>query len=271
MKTLNGKNVVITGAGGGIGRALSLAFANEGCNLAVSDIDPESLAGTEDMLVKRGARVFSRVLDVSDKVAMGGYPGEVAEALGSVDVVVNNAGVVVVSSVEEHTIEDYEWLMGINFWGVLYGSKFFIPHLRKAEEAFIVNISSVFGMVAMPHLSSYNAAKFAVRGFSEALSHELHGSNIRVMTVYPGGVKTGFVKRARFCSTPKKKTHREFNTIFEKFSMSSPESVSREVIRGIRKNKKRVLVGPDAYSGDVASRLFPVGHGLISRMIGSRI
>jgi butyryl-CoA dehydrogenase len=271
MKTLKGKNVVITGAGGGIGRALALAFAEEGCGLAISDIDPSALAITESRVRVRCANVFSRVLDVSDKESMRAYPDEVSAALGGADIVVNNAGVVVVASVEEHTIEDYEWLMGINFWGMLYGSKFFIPVLKTSPEACIVNISSVFGMVSMPHLSSYNAAKFAVRGFSESLSHELHGSNIRVMTVFPGGVRTDFVKKARFGSTPCKKTHQEFNSLFTKFSMSTPESVSKAVINGLKKNKKRVLVGPDAYSGDIAARLFPESHGIITRLIGSHV
>lgn len=271
MKTLNGKNVVITGAGGGIGRALALSFADEGCGLAISDIDSESLAQTESLVRKRGTRVFSRVLDVSDKDSMSAYPDMVMEALGSADIVINNAGVVVVASVEEHTIDDYEWLMGINFWGVVYGSKFFIPYLRKSPEAAIVNISSVFGMISMPHLSSYNAAKFAVRGFSESLSHELHGSNIRVMGVYPGGVRTDFVTKARFGSTPGKKSHKEFNSIFKKYSMSTPEKVAKVVIKGLKQNKKRVLVGPDAYSGDVAARLFPVSHGIIARLIGSHV
>jgi butyryl-CoA dehydrogenase len=271
MKTLHGKRVVITGAGGGIGKALSLALADEGCVLAISDIDAESLARTESLVRQRDAKVFSSILDVSDKNSMRTYPDEVADALGGADIIVNNAGVVVVASVEEHTLEDYEWLMGINFWGMLYGSKFFMPLLRKSHEACIVNISSLFGMVSMPHLSSYNAAKFAVRGFSDSLAHELHGSSIRVMTVYPGGVRTDFVKRARFASTPGKKTHQEFNSVFSKFSMSTPESVAKAVIHGLRKNKKRVLVGPDAYSGDIAARLFPVGHGIISRLIGSHI
>lgn len=273
MKTLTNKNVVITGAGGGIGRALALQFADEGCGLAISDINKDSLLETEKLLEKTGARVYSEILDVSDRESMEGYPEKVVKTLGGVDVVVNNAGVVVVSTVEEHTVDDYEWLMGINFWGVLYGSKFFIPHLRNASEACIVNISSVFGMMSMPNLSSYNAAKFAVRGFSESLAHELHDSNVRVMTVYPGGVKTGFAKSARFCSTPgkKKKTHQEFNNLFEKYSMSTPESTSRAVIRGLKKNKKRVLVGPDAFSGDLMVRMFPVAHGWITRLISSRV
>ncbi|GAB6097199.1 SDR family NAD(P)-dependent oxidoreductase [Desulfatiferula olefinivorans] len=271
MKTLCSKTVVITGAGGGIGRALALDLANEGCALAISDINAETLDETRRRVADRGAKVHSTVLDVSDRLRMEAYPEEVVDALGGVDIVINNAGVAAVSSVEDHSIDDYEWLMGINFWGVLYGSKFFIPYLLRSPEALIVNISSVFGMVPMPHLSSYNAAKFAVRGFSEALSHELYHTPIRVMTVYPGGVKTDFAKRARFGSTPQKKTHQEFNTLFEKFSMSTPESTARAIVRGIRKNKRRVLIGPDARSGDLLVRLFPVGHGMIIRWISSRV
>ena len=269
MKTLNHKNVVITGAGGGIGRALALRLADEGCALAISDIDREALEETRRQLALRGAKVHSDILDVSDRQRMEAYPDTVVQALGGVDMVINNAGVAVVSSVEDHSIEDYEWLMGINFWGVLYGSKFFIPYLRRSPEALIVNMSSVFGMLPMPHLSSYNAAKFAVRGFSEALAHELHDTAIRVMTVYPGGVKTDFAKRARFGGTPRKKSHQEFNNFFEKYSMSTADSTAKAIVRGIKKNKRRVLIGPDARSGDILVRLFPVGHGLITRLISS--
>lgn len=273
MKKLTNKNVVITGAGGGIGRSLALHFANEGCNLAISDIDQESLNRTETLLQKTGVKIFSQILDVSDRGCMEQYPEKVVSEMGGVDIVVNNAGVVVVSTVEEHSVDDYEWLMGINFWGVLYGSKFFIPYLRRAEEACIINISSIFGMVSMPNLSSYNAAKFAVRGFSESLQHELHGSGIRVMGVYPGGVKTDFAKKARFKSTPgrSKKTHQEFSNIFEKYSMSTPDSTSRAVLKGLKKRKKRVLVGPDAKSGELLSRLMPVRHGWMIRLIGSMV
>lgn len=273
MKILKNKIVVITGAGGGIGRALALKFALEGCNLAISDINPDALQETAALLETTGTRIFSEVLDVSDRQSMERYPEKVTAELGGVDIVVNNAGVAVVSTVEEHSIEDYEWLMGINFWGVLYGSKFFIPYLRRSEEACIINISSIFGLVSMPNLSSYNAAKFAVRGFSESLQHELHGTNIRVMCVYPGGVKTDFARKARFTSTPgkRKKSHQEFNRIFEKYSMSTPESTSRAVIKGLKKNKKRVLVGPDAVSGDFMARLMPVGHGWFIRLISALV
>ncbi|MGM0418638.1 MAG: SDR family NAD(P)-dependent oxidoreductase [Thermodesulfobacteriota bacterium] len=273
MKTLKNKIVVITGAGGGIGRSLAFNFAKEGADIAISDIDKNALMETENLLKETGVNVFSQRLDVSDRSAMEKYPEAVVTEMGGVDIIVNNAGVVVVSTVEEHSVDDYEWLMGINFWGVLYGSKFFIPYLKKAEEACIINISSIFGMVSMPNLSSYNAAKFAIRGFSDSLQHELHGSNIRVMGVYPGGVKTDFARKARFNSTPgkKKTSHQEFNTIFEKYSMSTPDSTSRAVIKGLKKRKKRVLVGLDAVSGEILSRLMPVGHGWMIRFIGSRV
>jgi NADP-dependent 3-hydroxy acid dehydrogenase YdfG len=271
MKTLKNKVVVITGAGSGIGRALALGFADEGCHLAISDINGKTLEETEHLLKNKGVRVTSDILDVSDRAAMAAYPLSVVKKMGGVNIVVNNAGVAVLATVEEHTIEDYEWLMGINFWGVLYGSKFFIPCLREADEACIVNISSVFGLLSMPNLSSYNAAKFAVRGFTESLRHELSGSNIRVMSVHPGGVKTDFAKKARFESTPGKSNHDRFNKIFEKYSMSTPESTARAIIKGIKNQKSRLLIGPDAVLGDLLQRLLPVRYGWMVRLICSKV
>ncbi len=271
MKILKNKTAVVTGAGAGIGRAIALHLADEGCGLAVSDINGEALCETETLLKKKGARVFSTPLDVADRKIMESYPEKVMNHFGGVDIVINNAGVAVVATVEEHSIEDYEWLMGVNFWGVLYGSKFFIPYLRQADEACIVNISSVFGLVSMPNLSSYNAAKFAVRGFSESLRHELSNTRIRVMTVFPGGVKTGFAKKARFESTPGKKSHEQFNQIFEKYSMSTAESTAQAVIRGIKNRRKRLLIGPDAVLGDLLQRLMPVRYDWLVRLISSRV
>ncbi len=269
MKQLQNKIAVITGAGSGIGRALALHLADEGCRLAISDIDGEALGETEALLKQKGTEFYSEILDVSDRRSMEVYPEKVVSHLGGVDIVINNAGVVAVSTVEEHTIEDYEWLMGVNFWGVLYGSKFFIPYMRKTSKTCIVNVSSIFGLVSMPNLSSYNAAKFAVRGFSESLRHELSDTGIRVMTVFPGGVKTGFAKKARFKSSPGKKSHDQFNRIFEKYSMSTTGSTAKAIIRGIKKEKKRILIGPDAVLGDLLQRLMPVGYGWMVRLISS--
>ena len=271
MKLLKNKVVVITGAGSGIGRALALSFADEGCHLAISDINRTALSETKNLLKNRDIRIYSDILNVSDKDAMAAYPEKVFKNLGGVDIVINNAGVCVLATVEEHTIEDYEWLMGVNFWGVLYGSKFFIPYLRKAREAYIVNISSVFGLLSMPNLSAYNAAKFAVRGFSESLRHELASTNIRVMSVFPGGVKTNFSKTARFESTPGKSSHEQFNKIFEKHSMSTVESVTNSIIRGIKKRRERVLIGPDAVLGDLLLRIMPVRYDWMVRLISSRL
>lgn len=271
MKILTNKVVVITGAGSGIGRALALRFADEGCHLAISDINRTALSETENLLKSREIKIYSDILDVSDKEAMAAYPEKVINNLGCVNIVINNAGVCVLATVEEHTIEDYEWLMGVNFWGVLYGSKFFIPYLREAREAYIVNISSVFGLLSMPNLSSYNAAKFAVRGFTESLRHELNNTNIRVMSVFPGGVKTNFSKTARFESTPGKSNHEEFNKIFEKYSMSTVESTANAIIRSIKKRRERILIGLDSVLGDLLQRLMPVRYDWMVRLICSRL
>jgi len=271
MKNLKNKVAVITGAGAGIGRELALACADEGCHVAISDIDKKALRETEALVKNRDVRVFSEVLDVSNKKTMNEYPQKVCDKLGTVDIVINNAGVCALATVEEHSIEDYEWLMGVNFWGVLYGSKFFISHLRKETETYIVNISSVFGLVSMPNLSSYSAAKFAVRGFTESLRHELNDTNINVISVFPGGVKTDFSKKARFESTPGKSNHNEFNDIFEKYSMSTAESTAQKIIRGIKKSKKRIRIGPDAISGDYLLRLMPIRYDMFVRFICSKI
>jgi len=271
MNQLNHKNAVITGAGGGIGRALACALADEGCRLAISDINPDALLKTEALLKEKQATVYAQVLDVADQKAMEAYPEKVVQHLGGVDILINNAGVAVVSTVEEHTIEDYQWLMGINFWGMVYGCKFFLPHLKKDSRTFIVNISSIFGLVAMPHLSSYSAAKFAVSGFSDALAHELEKTRIRVMTVYPGGVKTGMARNARFRSTPAGKSHEQFSRVFETFSMSTPESTARAIVRGLKKGKRRARIGPDAVMGDILKRILPVGHRWLIRLISALV
>jgi NAD(P)-dependent dehydrogenase (short-subunit alcohol dehydrogenase family) len=257
MKTLKNRVAVITGAGSGIGRALALLLAQHGCRVAAADINEDSAAETAAIVRHHGVPASAHQLDVADKNAMQAFPGQVIDQFGAVHIVVNNAGVTVAATVEEHSIEDYEWLMGINFWGVLYGTKFFLPHLRQVDEAHIVNISSVFGLIAVPNQSSYNAAKFAVRGFTESLRQELAGSSIGVSCVHPGGVKTNIVRAARYVSLPSGQAHDEATESFAKMARLTPEAAARQIVRAIKKRTPRVLVGTDAAVLDLMQRLFP--------------
>jgi short-subunit dehydrogenase len=182
-----------------------------------------------------------------------------------VHVLVNNAGVAVTATFEEHSLEDFEWLIGINLWGVVYGCKFFLPALHEVDEAHIVNVSSVFGFVGMPLNSSYCASKFAVRGFSEALRAELSGSTIGVTSVHPGGVATSIVRDARVAERGFEGLHQ--STVRRFKHMLPPEKAARAIVKGIRKNSARVLITREAYLIDVLKRLFPV---LSSELIGRR-
>ncbi len=270
MNNIDNKVAVITGAGSGIGRALALNLAKEGCHLAISDINQTTLFETEELLKPYQVQGYSQILDVSDKAAMEAYPGNVIQNLGGVNILINNAGVTIMATVEEHTIEDYEWLMGINFWGVLHGTKFFLPHLLKSNGAHIVNISSVFGLIAAPNQSAYSAAKFAVRGFTESLRHELRGSNIHVSCIHPGGVKSNISKNARFISSPGGKTHAQLNVAFEKFSKTTTDKTAKAIVKSIKKQKERVVVGMDAAFADVIQRIMPQRYGWMSRIMSHK-
>ena len=190
MKNLQNRTAVVTGAGSGIGRALSVLLAKEGCRLAIADINAEGLAETERVVAALGRPVSSHKVNVADKERMQEFVEEVVAAHGGVHIVVNNAGVAVAKTFMDHSIEEFEWLMGINFWGVVYGCKFFLPHLLKADEGHIVNLSSLFGLLGVPMQSSYCSSKFAVRGLSESLRIELASSNVGITSVHPGGIAT---------------------------------------------------------------------------------
>ena len=267
MKTLQDRVAVITGAGSGIGRATALALAAKGCHLALSDINPDTLGDTLQMVQAHGVRVPSQVLDVADKKAMQDYADGVTAAMGQIHIVINNAGITVAGTVEEHTIDDYEWLMGINFWGVVYGTKFFLPHLQRADEAHIVNISSVFGLIAVPNQSAYNASKFAVRGFTESLKQELHGSHIGVSCVHPGGIKTNIVASSRFKSMPAGKNHSASAARFKKVASTTADKAADVIVRGIQKKKERILIGADASLMDLLARTMPKRYPRVIRMI----
>ena len=199
MKSLKGKVAVITGAGSGIGQATAEALAKQGCELAISDINERGLAETRARCESHGVRVSSARVDVADRAAMYAWADNVVADHGRVNIVINNAGVALGATIEDMSYEDQEWLMGINFWGVVYGTKAFLPHIKKTGDGHVVNISSVFGLIAVPTQSAYNAAKFAVRGFTECLREEMdmEDCGIGVTCVHPGGIKTNIARASR--------------------------------------------------------------------------
>lgn len=257
MKNLLGKVAVITGAGSGIGRALAVRLAERGSGLAVSDINAESLEETRKQVEAAGAVCSTHRVDVADRAAVESFAADVVREHGAVHLVVNNAGVTLVDRAQDVTYEDLEWIMNINFWGVVYGTKSFLPYLRKVDEAHIVNVSSLFGIVAMPLQSAYNASKFAVRGFTEALKMELAGSHIGVTCVHPGGIKTRIGINSRVGEDALSVPKEQLVADFEKAARTTPEQAADAIIRGVVKNKRRVLIGSDARFVDIVARLFP--------------
>ncbi len=259
MRKLSGKVAAVTGAGSGIGRALAQNLAEQGTRLALSDIDPDGLAATVALVKGLGVNVTSRQVDVADRAAVEAWASSVVDDHGAVHLVCNIAGVAVASSVTAISYEDFEWLMAIDFWGVVYGTKAFLPHLEAAGEGHIVNMSSVFGLVSVPTQSAYNAAKFAVRGFTDSLRMELEiaGSPVSCTTVHPGGVKTAIARRARidpsvarFGGDPA-----SAGDDFDRLAMTSPEKAARRIVEAVRQNRRRVVIGPDGVLIDLVSRL----------------
>ncbi|HEX5886287.1 MAG TPA: SDR family NAD(P)-dependent oxidoreductase [Pyrinomonadaceae bacterium] len=194
---LAGRTAVITGAAGGIGRAIAVSLARRGCHLALTDIDEVGLDGTAELTREYSVRVSQHRLDVADRLAVAEFPNIVAAEHQSLDVLINNAGVAIGGTFEQVSEEDFEWLFEINFWGVVRTTRAFLPLLRASGDARVVNLSSVYGLVAPPEQAAYAASKFAVRGFSEALRHELEGSGVGVSVVHPGGIATSIAENAR--------------------------------------------------------------------------
>jgi short-subunit dehydrogenase len=261
VKGFGGRVAAITGAGSGIGRALARELAGRGCHLALCDIDDVGLAETVTLCEGLGVKVTSQRVDVADRTAVEAWAEAVVADHGRVNLVVNNAGVALGATVEAMAVSDLEWLMSVNFWGVVNGTKAFLPHLEAAGEGHVVNLSSVFGLVSVPCQSAYNAAKFAVRGFTDALRMELEitGSPVSCTTVHPGGIKTNIARNARIDpSATALAGGRDTVVEFDKIAMTSPERAARVILTGVERNRRRVLVGPDAKVIDLASRL-PAG------------
>ncbi len=263
MKNLKNKVAGITGAASGIGRALALNLADEGCHLAISDINESGLKETADMVRSKGknVRVTTHKVDTAKREQVKQYADETVKAHGAVHIIINNAGVVVVETLDDVSYEDFEWLMGINMWGVIYGCKEFLPYLKQQDSAHIVNISSVNGIFTNPNNGPYCTAKFAVRGFTETLAQELADTNVKVSCVHPGGIKTNIANNAKFYkgsdpSMAKEESLAVFNRVM---ASTTADKAAKIIIAGIKKDKARIMVGRDAYVLDWLKRLFPVG------------
>ena len=257
---LKDRTAVITGAGSGIGRGLSLQLAQLGCHLAIADINPEGLAQTAALVQPYGVKVSQHQLDVSDAEAVTALPAAVKAEHNAVDLLINNAGVAIGGTFEQVSAKDFEWLFGINFRGTVYMTRAFLPLLHESDDAHIVNLSSIFGIIAPPGQTAYVASKFAVRGFSEALRHELQGSRIGVTVVHPGGVATSIAKNAR---TPAGASVAEVAKQIESFEKNlklPPEEAARIIIEGVQRRQKRVLVGNDAKLATLIQWLAPVSY-----------
>ena len=269
MRDLRNRVAVVTGAGSGIGRALANQLRIEGCALALSDIDEESLSETAAQIPPGDGRVSVHTLDVADRGAVHDYADNVVRAFGGVHLVINNAGVAHADMVSHMTYDDLEWVMNINFWGVVHGTKAFLPTLRDQNYGHIVNMSSVFGLVGIPSQSAYCASKFAVRGFTESLRQELYGTGVRVSSVHPGGVKTNIIRNGRLRRTPLGETGEDRAQLEAAFKLS-PSEAAQIIVRGIKRGQRRIIVGADASMLDWVQRLWPEGYTeLIRRAIES--
>ena len=256
--------IVITGAASGIGRALAVRLAQEQiAGMAIADLNSAELAETEKLINRKDLKITRHRVDVGDEEEMRRFTEEVIEAHGRATHLINNAGVALGGLTDEVSLDDMRWLMNINFWGVVYGTKLFLPYLKREKSAHIVNFSSIFGVIAPPGQATYSASKFAVRGFTEALRHELEGTNIAVSVVHPGGVQTNIVNSARI-GAGVTLTEAEIEKL-KKFqnrllSRTSPDRAADIIVKGIKARRPRIIVGPDAAILSRIARVFPQGY-----------
>lgn len=256
MKEIKGKVAVITGAGSGIGRALAQACAAEGCHVALADINEQGLRETEQSIADTGVRTSVHIASVSDRERMAALPAEIEQIHGAIHLLFNNAGVTVSKSFEDHTLADFDFLLGINQWGVIYGCHYFLPYLKKQPEAHIVNTSSMAGFLGFPNQSAYSMSKAAVKAFSETLRVELACHNIGVTSIHPGAIKTNIMHAAMAKSGADDET-KKLAALVDRFG-KSPEDLARKVLKAVKANRMRVLIGPDAYLFEILKRIFPV-------------
>ncbi|MFO1111678.1 MAG: SDR family NAD(P)-dependent oxidoreductase [Bradyrhizobium sp.] len=269
MTAIQGSAAAITGAASGIGRALAVELAARGCDLALADRDEAGLAAVAAELGKSGRKVTTHRVDVAAPTEIGEFARAAVAAHPSLNIVINNAGVALLGHFHEIDQAQFEWLMNINFWGVVHGSRAFLPHLAQRKAAHIVNISSIFGIIAPPGQTAYCAAKFAVRGFSEALRHELAlaDSPVKLTVVHPGGIKTNIVRNMRTGAgvTDNARRSESIERFDTEFARTTPQAAAQTIIAGIEKNAPRVLIGGDAKFMDLLQRFRPGSYFSVLR------
>jgi NADP-dependent 3-hydroxy acid dehydrogenase YdfG len=275
MKTLKDKVVAITGAGSGIGRATALELASMGCPLALADMDENNLNETAAQCCRFNIKTIGTVLNVADRNAVYKWAHATQQTFGKVNIIINNAGVSLAGTTEDVDYTDFEWLMNINFWGVVYGTKAFLPYLKQSGEGHIVNVSSLFGIIAFPTSCAYNASKFAVRGFTESLRLQLEIENIPVKAtcVCPGGVATNIVHSGRIVLNENwgLTDGRLSGKKFKSRARTTPRQAAVDIVNGIRNDRARILIGADAKVFDAVQRILPSHYqGIIARMFKRR-
>ena len=277
---LKNRTAVITGAASGIGRAIAVSLARRGCNLALADVNDAGLSETALMAQsaqkeptnhaasRSSIRITQHHLDVADRRAVAVFPEEIIAAHHGVDILVNNAGVAIGGTFETVSEEDFEWLFDINFWGVVRMTRAFLPLLRKSDDARVVNLSSIFGIISPAGQAAYSASKFAVRGFSNSLRHELAGSKVGVTVVHPGGVATSIADSARVPKGMAPEEIAQRRAVAKKALRLPPQEAGEIIVKGIERRSPRVLVGNDAKLLAAVERLWPVSYWkILSRLM----
>lgn len=264
MRSFNGKTAVITGAASGIGRELALQLSGEGCIIIAADYNKKGLDETAAMVKGAGGTVAAYKVDVSDNSQVVKFARDVKKKHGSIDILINNAGVTLFGKFDELSIKDFEWIMNINLWGAVYMTKAFLPDLKEKKDSYLVNVASIFGVIGVGNQSTYCASKFALRGFTEALQDELHAFPVNVVSVLPGGIRTNIAKNARFIrdGAVLKDTERLAKRM-EKISRTTAPEAAAAIIKGMKDRRNRVLIGSDARFLDRLQRLMPVKHNRV--------
>jgi short-subunit dehydrogenase len=270
MRNVKGAVAVITGAGSGIGQALAVQLAQQGARLALADRNEQGLQETQDLL---GAQTECRryVVDVACAPAVEKFAQQVESDFGGASILVNNAGVTLIGDFKDVSVDEIEWLMKINFWGVVHGCKFFLPLLRRELDAHIINMSSISGLLGLGGQTHYCASKFAVRGFTEALRQELLNTSVKVTAIFPGGIRTPIVRNARIAASANPEQAAAVQKLFTKLNLISPDQAARLIISSMLHDKLRLLIGPDARSIDTLQRLLPSKANSIIRAMIRRL